>query len=150
MPHSGPPARDNFASLLDARARAAAGPQSSGAPARRAGPVYAVDTNLKSGSQSLDPMSATEALSRIYADERAHAAAPPPAACDRETIAKELRLDPQLTARELERIRREFALANHPDRVAPLDRDLATRRMTLANMLIDQALQERRSARARG
>ena len=61
-----------------------------------------------------------------------------------EAIAGELGLTPALGARDLERIRREFALANHPDRVLPAARDLATRRMTIANMLIDQALQDRK------
>jgi hypothetical protein len=150
MPHSGPAAREDFSSLLDARARAAAGSEASAAPKRRAGPVYAVGTSPESGSQSSDPLGTTEALSRIYAGDSAPTAAPPPAACDSETIAHELQLAPELTARDLERIRREFALANHPDRVAPLDRDLATRRMTLANMLIDKALQEKRGTRGRG
>ena len=146
MPRSGPA---DFSSLLDARARAAVGSEAVAAPPRHARSVYAIDTRRESGSQSSNPLSATEALSRIY-DDSAPAATPPPPACDRETIAGELRLTPELTARDLERIRREFALANHPDRVAPLDRDLATRRMTLANTLIDQALQERRRARGRG
>ena len=150
MPRSGPAAREDFSSLLDARARAAAGSEAGAAPPRHARSVYAIDTRREGGSQSSDPPSATEALSRIYADESAPAATPPPPACDRETIAGELRLTPELTARDLERIRREFALANHPDRVAPLDRDHATRRMTLANTLIDQALQEKRRGRGRG
>jgi hypothetical protein len=59
---------------------------------------------------------------------------------DPETIARELGLSPGLSARELERVRRDFALASHPDRALPWQRELATRRMSLANMLIDQAL----------
>ena len=41
---------------------------------------------------------------------------------------------------DLKLIRRKFAMANHPDRVAPRVRGHATRRMTIANMLIDGAL----------
>ena len=141
MPRSGPA---DFSSLLDARARAAAGSEAGTSLPRHARSVYAIDTRREGGSQSSNPPSATEALRRIYADESTAAATPPPPLCDRETIAGELRLTPELTARDLERVRREFALANHPDRVAPLDRDLATRRMTLANTLIDQALQDKR------
>ena len=41
---------------------------------------------------------------------------------------------------DLKLIRRKFAMANHPDRVAPRVRGHATRRTTIANMLIDGAL----------
>jgi hypothetical protein len=144
MPRSEPAAREDFSSLLDARARAAASSEASAATPRHVRSVYAIDTRRESGSLSSNPPSATEALSRIYTDESTAAATPPPPPCDRETIAGELRLRPELTARDLERVRREFALANHPDRVAPPDRDLATARMTLANTLIDQALEDKR------
>jgi hypothetical protein len=144
MPTSRPAARDDFASLLDARARATAG-SGPGAPSpRRAGPVYAVGDDREGGSGSCEALDATDALARLYAEEGAHAATSPALACDREAIAGELGLTPALGARDLERIRREFALANHPDRAAPAARDLATRRMTIANTLIDQALQDRK------
>ncbi len=55
-------------------------------------------------------------------------------------IAEELGLEPRLTSLELTRMRRAFALANHPDRLAPEHRDQATRRMAIANILIDRAL----------
>jgi hypothetical protein len=141
VPRSRPAARDDFASLLDARTRAAAGSEPGAPSPRRAGPVYAVSGDLESSYESLDT---TDALARLYADESAHAAPSPSLACDREAIAGELGLTPALGARDLERIRREFALVNHPDRAAPAARDLATRRMTIANMLIDQALQDRK------
>jgi hypothetical protein len=56
-------------------------------------------------------------------------------------VDQELGLMPGMAPADLQRIRREFALANHPDRVAPALRDQATERMTIANMLVDQALQ---------
>jgi hypothetical protein len=139
MPRSRPAARDDFASLLDSRARATAGSESGAPSPRRAGPVYAVGGGLDS---SREPENAADALARLYVDEGAHAA--PPLACDREAIAGELGLTAALGAKDLERIRREFALANHPDRAAPAARDLATARMTIANTLIDQALRDRK------
>jgi len=53
-------------------------------------------------------------------------------------IAVELGLDQALPA-ELGSIRRHFAFANHPDRVAPHLRERAMVRMQVANMLIDAA-----------
>ena len=144
MPRSRSAARDDFASLLDARARAAAGSEPGAPSPRRAGPVYAVGGGLEGSRGSCESLDATDALARLYADESAHAAPSPSLACDREAIAGELGLTPVLGARDLERIRREFALANHPDRAAPAARDLATRRMTIANTLIDQALRDRK------
>jgi len=46
------------------------------------------------------------------------------------------------------RIRRAFAFANHPDRVAPHLRERASLRMQIANMLIDDA--RRRAGAGRG
>lgn len=80
-------------------------------------------------------------LSHLYAEARMGAAAEEPHDTNEaEAVAAQLRLRPRLTAQELRRIRRAFALANHPDRVpAPL-RERATRRMVIANTLIDTAL----------
>ena len=61
-------------------------------------------------------------------------------------LAEELSLSPDLTTEDLKRLRREFAICNHPDRVASGDRERATRRMTLVNVLIDKALKERAEA----
>jgi hypothetical protein len=57
-----------------------------------------------------------------------------------EKVPGELALTDDLTPDSLHRIRREFALKNHPDRVPPRLRELATQRMVAANALIDQAL----------
>ena len=84
-----------------------------------------------------------EALRRAYADEEPPAPSLPDE-CEPDALARELGLAEDLTTREVERIRRSFALANHPDRVSADQRSLATRRMTVANMLIDKALAERR------
>lgn len=55
-------------------------------------------------------------------------------------IAEDLALDQCRSAAEIRERRREFALANHPDRVRADYRDAATRRMMIANQLIDAAL----------
>ena len=57
---------------------------------------------------------------------------------DRESIAAELKLDGCGRA-ELAQARRQFAFANHPDRVPPHLRTNALQRMQVANMLIDEA-----------
>jgi hypothetical protein len=61
-----------------------------------------------------------------------------------ETVPDDLRLTARMTTDDLHRIRREFALKNHPDRVPPAFRALATSRMVAANTLIDEALARRR------
>ncbi|TGQ17612.1 MULTISPECIES: hypothetical protein [unclassified Mesorhizobium] len=58
---------------------------------------------------------------------------------DPEAIAGELGLDRPAKNADLGRIRRNFAFANHPDRVAPHLRQRAMIRMQVANMLIDEA-----------
>ena len=80
-------------------------------------------------------------LAHLYAEARAGAVPHKQRSMsEAESVAEELHLRPRHTAKELRRIRREFARGNHPDRVpAPL-RDRATRRMVIANTLIDQAL----------
>jgi len=50
---------------------------------------------------------------------------------------------------DLGRLRRAFALKNHPDRVAPQMRQLALKRMQVANGLIDDA-KRRALAKAKG
>jgi len=57
-----------------------------------------------------------------------------------EAVARELQLSEALEPADLERIRRTFAYRNHPDRVGPAHKARALQRMTVANVLIDQAL----------
>ncbi len=54
-------------------------------------------------------------------------------------IAQELRLSGREKADALDRIRRDFAFANHPDRVSADLRDRAMIRMQIANQMIDEA-----------
>jgi len=55
-------------------------------------------------------------------------------------ITEDLALGDCRTEQDLRERRRLFALDNHPDRVLPEFRDQATRRMMIANQLIDAAL----------
>jgi hypothetical protein len=81
-------------------------------------------------------------MTRLYGEARGAAAADPPSstANEAEQVGQALHIRPWLTARELRRIRRQFARGNHPDRMPASFRDQATRRMVIANGLIDQAL----------
>jgi hypothetical protein len=81
----------------------------------------------------------SEGFSRPPAAEAAPEPLPPPKS-EHEQVVDELHITPNLTSTDLKLIRRKFAKTNHPDRVAPAVRDQATRRMTIANSLIDEAL----------
>jgi hypothetical protein len=58
-------------------------------------------------------------------------------------IAAELAISQQDTVQSLGDKRRAFAKTNHPDGIHPLFRDNATKRMTVANLLIDEAIRRR-------
>ena len=62
------------------------------------------------------------------------------------SVADELHITAQMTLSDLNRLRREYALANHPDRAGSADRESATRRMMVANMLIDREINRRQPA----
>ena len=64
-------------------------------------------------------------------------AAPPPSAPP-EDIAAEIGLAELAAPADIARARRRFMWENHPDRRADLDRDLANRRVAIANMLLDR------------
>ena len=81
----------------------------------------------------------SEGFSRPPMREAAHVPPPPPKS-EHEQVVDELHLTPSLSPTDLKLIRRRFAKVNHPDRVPPATRDQATRRMTIANSLIDEAL----------
>jgi hypothetical protein len=53
-----------------------------------------------------------------------------------------IKLRPGLAVRDLKRMRRQFALANHPDRVPAEMREDAARVMAEANAAIDKALKQ--------
>jgi len=93
-------------------------------------------------------------LSRLYAENGAQQAGttnggpatpPLPPRSEHDTVLDELHLTPGLSAADLVRLRREFAKTNHPDRVQPPGREQASRRMTIANSIIDEALRAKRT-----
>jgi hypothetical protein len=58
-----------------------------------------------------------------------------------DAIVRELALHRIGDVKSLDRLRRDFAFRNHPDRVRPEWRDRAMARMQIANRLIDEAKQ---------
>jgi hypothetical protein len=86
-------------------------------------------------------------LARLYGEQRPDGTQPAVWPADDAAIAAELRLGSARTGEDLRRIRRSFAMRNHPDRVPAWLRDEATRRMTIANALIDRAMRDGRRGR---
>jgi len=68
---------------------------------------------------------------------------------DPQAIAEELRISAKMSLKDLRRLRRAFAVANHPDRAGAAVRENANRRMTIANMLIDREIERRGVSRPR-
>lgn len=99
-------------------------------------------------SEPSRPLTA-ETLGGLYLEELVFDAGtaadspPPQTSTEPADIAADLAITPAMSQEELHRLRRRFALANHPDRLAPHYRDSATRRMMIANRLIDDALSRR-------
>jgi hypothetical protein len=62
---------------------------------------------------------------------------------DANAVAEELCITRDMTLSDLARLRRAFARTNHPDLAGSDERDDATRRMMIANMLIDGELRRR-------
>ncbi len=77
-------------------------------------------------------------------DAPARSGPPKPGNAEDEGIAAELGLHPELRQADLRRIRRDFAKKNHPDRFGPAHRTNAARRMSIANMLIDELMRQSR------
>lgn len=99
-------------------------------------------------SDPSNPITA-EMLGGLYVDELVYdpstaADMPPPAtSTSPRDIAGELAITKATTTAELYRLRRAFALHNHPDRLAPHYRETATTRMMIANRMIDDAIAAR-------
>lgn len=65
---------------------------------------------------------------------------PAPLSLDKGQISRDVGLTANLNPDEVATLRRQFALRNHPDRVAVDLRELATQRMMIANALCDHYL----------
>jgi hypothetical protein len=110
--------------------------------ARQSRPVRDVFEGMQTDRRERNYVS-LERLARLYGEGRGDAIPPPVPAADDAAIAAELRLATARTREDLRRIRRSFAMRNHPDRVPAWLREEATRRMTIANAMIDRAMRER-------
>lgn len=148
MPRASTIGHDDFGRILAARARHALGePEAMTAGGTPSGPYIG---DVLSGIQERSDRPAEDPAPKLAGLYEMEDRQPeptgqvmPPATLD--AIADELRLTADLTPDALARLRRDFALANHPDRAEPAQRDLATRRMMAANVLIDQALKDKRN-----
>jgi hypothetical protein len=144
--------RDEFLKALEEARRAAMGDHAADDEPRQASPsrTAAASTGFR---DAIDRLTGTlrsyisaGLAARLYSDaSQTRSREMPPRApivvlSEHEQVVAELHLTPNLTAHDLKVIRRKFAMVNHPDRVAPPIREQATRRMTIANMLIDDAL----------
>ncbi len=135
-------ANRDFASLLDELI--AASEQAEPSPAQPTVPFdyLSVAEELHSGRIRV----AEDAVEAEYREAGARAETVPDAplapemlpSIEPESIAAELALD-KAAAADFKHIRRRFAFANHPDRVAPHLRERAMIRMQVANRLIDEA-----------
>jgi hypothetical protein len=129
--------RDPFADVLE-RVQRAAGEEPESAPRR---PIGASGFQVPFTVTTDAEVPATpDAVAGMYEGPGPEPARGPMLAMDPDGLACELGLAAASTPEELHRIRRRFALSNHPDRVAPALRAVATRRMMIANRLIDEAL----------
>ena len=88
-----------------------------------------------------DPIAGADYLFTTLEDaiEPPPLASEPPPSTDPMLVALELGLTGREACDDLDRIRRDFAFANHPDRVAEDLRDVAMVRMQLVNRMIDDA-----------
>ncbi len=102
----------------------------------------------RSGDRSLAPADEEPAVGSAAEAAPAPAVPPKPRApkTEEETMAEGLGWRADLAVVDLRRIRRDFAKKNHPDRFGAAQRVSAARRMTIANMLIDERLKGKSSA----
>jgi hypothetical protein len=138
--------RQDFGHVLDARERSGREADHFSRHSRNTAPVAQIHEVLSSIAPSWregSPTPRTEAAD-LYEEADLHLGklVSMPAA---EMVARELGLSPGMTADELNRVRRDFALSNHPDRVDPALREVATQRMMIANALIDGAVKNGRA-----
>lgn len=143
--------RDEFLKALEEARRAAALADeavhaSSGQPGRGAHASVEIRQALDRMAGRIRAYISAGLLSRVYSENLSRtqpqetAADQPPILSEHDQVVAELHLTPNLTPTDLRLIRRRFAKKHHPDRVTPDVREQATRRMTIANSLIDEAL----------
>jgi hypothetical protein len=138
---------EDFAEVLDSVFRSAC----AGLPA---GPADVRPKSLHGAASSVtllgepDRRAVPSASLNVYIEHRSKSRVPRVMkSADPQSVATELKIAPHMTFADLGRLRREFALANHPDRAAAPERENATHRMMIANMLIDREMKRRLAKR---
>jgi hypothetical protein len=102
---------------------------------------------LEDGKLACGFAAAAELAFEDFVQESARPEPPRPLPSDApDVIASELALSGTADLAGLQSLRRRFMWMNHPDRRPDLPRELANRRVAIANMLIDRALRANRSA----
>lgn len=144
--------RDEFLKALEEARRAAMDDADEPAPPRKPSTAQYASIEFRHAIERmagrLRAYVSAGLLARLYADGHHRSPdrdveperAPLPPKSEHEQVLDELHLTPNLTPTDLKLLRRRFAKVNHPDRVPPGIREQATRRMTIANSLIDEAL----------
>jgi hypothetical protein len=146
----------NFRSILDMlgpdeqRDDEKARPPATGARLRSSSRALKDDLDRMPDARRQASYMPIERLAGLYYEAQAEDAPPVFAPADDAAVAAELRLSAARTGDDLRRIRRSFAMRNHPDRVPDWLREEATRRMRIANALIDQAMRDKLKKRPRG
>jgi hypothetical protein len=126
---------DRFASVLDALA-AADGAAVSGLAAEEAWSLLAARIALAMAPADSSGRSSRPDLHLRFVDVLDEAESRPAGPGD--DLPE---ISNHMSRADLERLRRRFAKANHPDRVAPAYREVANRRMAIFNRMIDEALE---------
>ena len=115
-------------------------------PTEASGKPFARAFFLADGEPPHGFAAAAERAFEDFAQEGRRPQTPKPLPSDApEAIASELSLSGIADPSHLKSLRRRFMWTNHPDRRPDLPRDLANRRVAIANMLIDRALKANRS-----
>jgi hypothetical protein len=109
-----------------------------GAPSLSIESLFSIDEATAPGDAS--HWAAALAWLEDQDEPAASAAAPqPPRDASPEAILDELGLSERLTHDEISQLRRLYMWRNHPDRHSEAERENATRRVAIANMLLDRA-----------
>jgi hypothetical protein len=142
----------DFSDVLDRACRSAGIDPQGNAPHERSRLVRSTASGLQQLADriiELASRASQAAASSLdsYLEHQSERPAPRPhKPSDPEAVANELRITARMSFADLARLRREFALANHPDRAELAEREEATRRMMIANMLIDRELKRRHAS----
>jgi hypothetical protein len=141
----------NFSDVLETACRSAGIDPDSGASAKTSSFMQDAASRLQQLADRILEVAgqtglAANSFDSYFEHQSESLAQQPKKPCDPESVADELRITARMTSSDLNRLRREFALANHPDRADQTQREGATRRMMIANMLIDRELRRRHSA----